>query len=425
MYCKKGFFLFLFFLLGLQVYAQENRIEVLEISGNKKTKIAYLIKVLSTKVGNVLDSVLLEEDIAFLKRLPAVSNATYSVVENSDANFIVKISIEENATRIPDFNIWTTTNKQFSYRIGLYDYNFLGNNSILGGYYQYNAFHSYGLNYRAPNLFSKKWGLAINHQNWKREEPLYFNDTSANYKYNNISFEVLGLYQINLKNNIDFGVTVFSEKYTYLSGATNADIPLNLELDKMLLKLVYSYNALEYFYQYVSGFKSVLHAQYVTSNNAYQNNFVIAWNDFSYFKRVGTKGNWANRFRLGFSSNEKSPFAPFALDNNVNIRGVGILVDRGTGVFVFNSEYRHTIYDQDWLAIQTNVFTDLGSWRDPGGALNDFFKKEQFRVFSGLGLRFISKKVYNATFRIDYGFKIYDGKNNSNGGFVFGIGQYF
>ena len=101
------------------------------------------------------------------------------------------------------------------------------------------------------------------------------------------------------------------------------------------------------------------------------------------------------------------------------------MVDRGTGVATLNSEFRYTIYDKNWLAIQTNIFTDIGSWRDPGGELNDFLKSEKLRIYSGFGLRFISKKVYNATFRIDYGFKVYDGKSNSKGGLVFGIGQYF
>lgn len=409
----------------LQLYAQQNRITSLEIIGNKKTKTTYLKKIIATEIGLVLDSVAIEKDVVFLKRLPAVSHAYYQVKKVGKNKYQVKIGIEENFTIIPELNFWTTTNKRFAYKLGLYDYNFLGENITFGGFYQNNGFNSYGINFRAPNLFSKKLGLAVTHQNWKSEEPLYFDDKSANYLYNNISFEVLGLYQFNLKNSIDFGLNIFSEKYTYLSGATDVSIPLNLDLDKKLIKFVYKYNNLDYYYQYVSGFKSVLYAQYVTSKNAFQNDFLIAWNDFFYFKRVGAKGNWANKLRIGFSSNEKSPFAPFALDNNVNIRGVGILVDRGTGVAVLNSEYRHTIYDKKWLAIQTNVFTDIGSWRDPGGRLNDFFESEKIRVFSGIGLRFISKKIYNATFRIDYGFKVYDGKNNSNGGLVFGLGQYF
>ena len=188
---------------------------------------------------------------------------------------------------------------------------------------------------------------------------------------------------------------------------------------------MYAYDNLEYNYQYLSGFKSLLNIQFVTSNTSFQKDFLIAWNDFFYFKRVGEKGIWANRMRFGLSSNENTPFAPFALDNNVNLRGVGILVDRGTGSFVWNTEFRQTVYDKKWLAIQTNLFTDLGSWRNPGGEINDFFKRKNIRLYTGVGLRFISKKIYNAIFRIDYGFRVTNNTGQSKGGLVFGIGQYF
>lgn len=421
---KKKLFLLLFFLFSTFFYGQDKRISNLKISGAKKIKVAYLKKILTCKKGSVLDSTILKEDVIFLKRLPAIRNANFKVFNNKD-NYTVEIAIEENFTIIPEVNFWTTTNQQFSYKLGLYDYNFLGRNITFGGFYQNNGFNSYGVNFKAPNLFSKKWGLAVNFQNWKSEEPLYFGENTANYLYNNTSFEVLGLYQINLKNTLDFGVNIFSEKYRYLTGATSANIPLNLNLDKALLKFIYSYNNLNYFYQYVSGFKSTLFAQYVVTKNNFQSDFLIAWNDFFYYTRIGKKGNWANRLRFGLASNDNTPFAPFALDNNVNLRGVGILIDRGTGTFVLNTEYRHTIYDKNWLAIQTNVFTDFGSWRNPGGKLNDFVQSQNVRIFSGVGLRFISKKVYNATFRIDYGFKVFDGNNNANGGIVFGVGQYF
>jgi hypothetical protein len=218
---------------------------------------------------------------------------------------------------------------------------------------------------------------------------------------------------------------LFREKYQYFSGATDPSIPQNLNLKKSLFKLVYSYDNLDYYYQYITGFKSVLYAQYVITENDFQDSFSIFWNDFFYYKRITEKGNWANRLRVGLSSKKKTPFAPFALDNNVNLRGVGILVDRGTGSFVWNTEYRHTIYDKNWLAIQTNVFTDFGSWRNPGGNLNDFVKSKNIHIYSGFGLRFTSKKIYNATFRIDYGFRVSDNTGQSKGGLVFGIGQYF
>lgn len=421
---KVASFLFFFFWL-LNIHSQQNKILDVKIVGVKKTKTTFIKNLLYSKKDAVLDSSILEKDITLLKRLPAIAHAYYQVFFSHDNLYNVSIQIEENATLLPEINLWTTTNNVFSYKLGLYEYNFLGRNIILGGFYQFNGFDTYAVNFRAPNLFSKKWGLAVNHQNWKSEEPLYFGNQSANYVYNNISFELLALHQFNLKNRIDFGVNFFKEKYQYLSGATSTSIPQNLSLNKALLKLVYTYDNLDYYYQYINGFKSILYAQYVLTENDFQNDFYIFWNDFLYYKRIGEKGNWANRLRVGLSSNEDTPFAPFALDNNVNLRGVGILVDRGTGSIVLNSEYRYTIYDKDWLAIQTNIFSDIGSWRNLGGSLNDFIKEENIRIYSGFGLRFISKKIYNATFRIDYGFSVLNTKGNSKGGLVFGIGQYF
>ena len=425
MQLRNLFFLFLFLVIAFKNFSQEKFIANIKIKGLKKTKTSFVKKIILSKKGGALDSVTLNKDIILLKRLPAISHAYYQVFYSHKNEYNVFINVEENFTLIPEANIWTTTNNVFSYKLGLYDYNFLGRNITLGGFYQFNGFDTHALNFKAPNLFSRNWGLAVNYQNWKSEEPLYFGQESANYLYNNISFEVLALHQINFKHQINFGVNLFKEKYQYLSGATNPSIPQSLSLNKALFKLVYTFDNLDYYYQYVSGFKSVLYAQYVVTENDFQNDFQIFWNDFFYYKRIGAKGNWANRLRFGLSSNEKTPFAPFALDNNVNLRGVGILVDRGTGSIVYNTEYRHTVYDKKWLAIQTNIFSDFGSWRNPGGDLNDFFQNKNIKIYSGIGLRFISKKIYNATFRIDYGFSLLNTKGNSKGGLVFGIGQYF
>ncbi|MCH3884209.1 outer membrane protein assembly factor [Tenacibaculum aquimarinum] len=414
-------FLIIFLSFTSLVYTQEKTVYEVEFIGIKKTKTTFLEALISTQKDKPLDSLQLNKDVILLKRLPAISNANYKVIKGKENSYSVSFNIEENFTIIPETGFWTSANNQFSYKIGLYDYNFLGRNITLGGFYQNNGYNTYGANFKAPNLFSNKFGLAVSYQNWKSEEPLYFDNTSANYLYNNISYEVLGLYQVNFKNEINFGVNIFNEKYEYISGATNPSVPQNLDVDKMLYKFVYTYNNLDYFYQYVNGFKSVFYGQYVSSDNEFQNNFLIFWNDFFYYKRVGEKGNWANRLRVGLSSNKKTPFAPFALDNNVNLRGVGILVDRGTGSIVLNTEYRHTFYDKKKFAIQGNAFIDSGTWRNPGGDLNDFFKSENVRIYSGVGLRFSSKKIYNATFRIDYGFSLKD----KSGGLVFGVGQYF
>jgi len=404
-------------------FSQKKEVVSLEIRGLKKTRASFLNKIIEVKQNEILDSVLLDQDMIRLKRLPGISHAYYQVfLTDMGQGYNVFYNIEENFTLIPSANIWTATNDQFSYKLGIYDFNFLGRGIAFGGFYQNNGYDTYSVNFRAPYLFSKKLGLAVNHQNWKSEEPLYFKKEKANYLYNNKSIEVLGLYELNTVNKFNIGASIFNEKYQYKSGDTPVEVLRSLDLDKLLLKLVYDYDKLNYSYQYVSGFRSMLTLQSVTSNNEMQDDFFIGWNDLLYFKRISDKGNWASRLRLGLATNSESPFAPFALDNNLNIRGVGNLIDRGTAVILLNTEYRHTLYEKNWFALQGNAFLDSGTWRTPGGNLDDLVDSENIKVYPGVGLRLIHKKIYNAIFRIDYGVGL--GEDSSRG-IVFGIGQYF
>ena len=419
---KLIYFFALFGLISLGVCAQESTVDDLKIQGNKKLKGSFIKSISAIKSGVDLDSTVIEQDILRLKRLPSVSHAYYQVFKTEDNKYNVFYNIEENFTLIPSANVYTTDNEEFAYRLGLYEFNLLGRNITLGGFYQKDIYNSYAINFRAPYLFSNKLGLAINHQDLTTQEPVFFDNTSSNYKYNNKSFEVLGLYEFNFKNRLELGINYFVEDYQYKFGATNPNVPQELNVHKWLLKGVYEFNKLDYNYQYISGFKSQFNFQYVTSTNDMLPDFFIGWNDFFFFKRVGQKGNWANRLRLGISTNDETPFAPFSVDNNLNIRGVGNTIDRGTGAIVLNSEYRQTLIEKGWFVLQGNAFIDAGSWRNPGGDIGDFSTDDNIKIYPGIGLRFIHKKIYNAIFRIDYGYGI---TQNSSKGFVFGIGQYF
>ena len=411
---------FLLFVSSLYSYGQEYIVYDLKIQGNKKLKASFIKKISTIKPGNVLDSLIIKQDIARLKRLPSVSHAYYQVFHSSDNQYNVFYNIEENFTLIPSASIYTTNDDEFAYRLGLSEFNLLGRNIAFGGFYQHDIYSSYAINFRAPYLFSNRFGLAVTHQNLTTQEPVFFDDETADYRYNNKSFEVLGLYEINFKNKLDLGLNYFTEDYKF-KGENLNDRP-ELNVHKWLVKGIYEYNNLDYFYQYISGFRSQLNFQYVTSTDDTLPDFFIGWNDFFYFKRIGKCGNWASRLRLGLSTNDNSPFAPFSVDNNLNIRGVGNIIDRGTGVIVLNTEYRYTLYEKNWFILQGNAFVDAGTWRNPGGDFGDFGRMDNVRIHPGIGLRFIHKKIYNATFRIDYGQGI---TSDMAKGFVFGIGQYF
>lgn len=414
-------FLKVFFLLSLFCGAQ-HKITSVSFEGTKNTKVSFLEKMTRVKVGMVVDSFALETDINQLKKLPSIANATYKIDLKAENTCTIIYTVTENFTLIPFANVYTSSNDEFAFRVGLQEFNLLGRNMIVGAFFQRDIFNSFGLNFRAPYLFSNKTGIAISFNDLITQEPIFFDGGTADYKYHNKSFEVLGLYKFNTQNNIDFGVNFFTEKYNYLTGDTNPSVPQTLDVNKMLYKLIYKYDNVNYFYQYLSGFKSTLNLQYVHSSNKNLKDFSLFFNDFNYYRRIGKRGNWANRLRIGLASNDETPFAPFSVDNNINIRGVGNVIDRGTGTIVLNTEYRHSFIDSDKFAIQGNFFIDGGTWRHPGGGFDDFVNSDNIRVYPGLGLRFIHKRIFNAIFRIDYGYGI---TKYASKGIVFGIGQYF
>ena len=413
--------LFLFLGFTLLSYSQTKIVESIDWKGAKKMNKKFMTEFIQTKISTAIDSLKLENDVDALTRLNGISKVTYEVNTTSIGNYAVIYTIVEDFSIIPNLSLWTT-DVTTAYRIGLYDFNFLGRNSTVGGFYQYNGVSSFGFNYSSPFLFSTKLGLEVSTHKLGSIEPIFFEGTKATYQYINTAAELLGVYRINYRNSFKLGFSIFNEDYKYQNGATSVNVPLELKVDKYLFKSNYLYDNLKYDYYLVKGFRNSTFFQVVKTSSEFQNSFVIGWNDLSYFKRVGGNGNWANRLRLGLSTNDVTPFAPFSVDNNLNIRGVGNIIDRGTGTIVMNSEFRKTLYEKKWFVLQGNAFVDAGSWRQPGENFGNFFDKKNVRVYPGIGIRLIHKSIFNAIFRLDYGYGI---TKNGSKGIVFGIGQYF
>ncbi len=405
--------------------AQEQTITKVTIEGNKRTRTSFLKRLAFVKEGSVLDTVRVNSDVRRLKLLASVANVT-SKLEPQDDGYHLTYTIEENFAIIPGLNIFTDNNDEFAYRVSLFDFNFLGRNQILGGFYSKDVFNSFGAFWEAPNLFSRKWGIGVNYQNNISQEPVFFpNEQDVNYEFNSSAFQASVIYERDFKNRFELGFNVSRETYDFIEGNLPAGIPRNLGADKLTVVGEYEHNQIHIFYQYQEGFRNILNYRFVTGSQGQDDlltNFFLGRNDFEYFKRVGARGNWANRLRLAYASNDDTPFAPFALDNQLNIRGVGNTIDRGTAAVVVNTEYRHTLYEKGWFVIQSNAFVDVGTWRNPGGSFTDLVDGSTVRFYPGLGVRFIHKRIFNAVFRLDYGYGVGDSATN---GIVFGIGQYF
>ncbi|WP_394974432.1 POTRA domain-containing protein [uncultured Croceitalea sp.] len=415
-------------LLSLQVAAQEGKVLKIEFEGLKKTKEAFLSRLIKTKENEPYDKDKVNLDIERLKRLPGIANASFK--ENTDSDGVtLTYTIEENFTIIPGPRISTASDGSFAYRLSLFEFNFLGNNQLIGGFYEKNVFNSYGAFWEHPFLFSDKIGLGFNYQDITREEPIFFEEGEKDYRFNSKMLEGKLLFSFDFNNEAELGAVWVKENYRFEGDDPILGTPANLDADKWFYRTAYRYVDIDIDYQYFDGVQSEFIGQYIhfqngdTAGEEFLNDFLSLRNDVIYYKKLGAKGNWANRLRLAAAlGNEDSPFAPFTLDNQLNIRGVGNVVDRGTAAIVLNTEYRHTLYEKGWFVIQSNTFIDAGSWRNPGEGFSQLFNGSSTRLYPGLGIRFIHKRIFNAVFRLDYGFGV---GNNATNGLVFGIGQYF
>jgi outer membrane protein assembly factor BamA len=413
----------LFFLVLLPFTMVGQQIQNLEVNGLKRTREAFIRKVIEVRAGQELDSSRVVADILRLKRLEPVASADYTVTPAGDGTVVLNYNIIENFAILPGLNIYTTQNEEVAWRVSLFDFNFLGNNHIIGGYFLHDIFDSYGVYYEAPFLFNREWGLSVNHINNTRLEPVFFPDNTVDFKYSNNTFEAFAIHQPDFNNRFEFGISYFEESYRYLPVEGTPPPPIT-EVSGVHLGFRGRHlnTDVDIQYQYLDGreFETILN--FTSDANADLNSFFLGRFNFRFYQRLGEKGNLAHRFQAYYTTNNDAIFAPFVLDNNLNIRGVGNKIDRGTAGIVLNTEYRHTLLEKDWFVIQSNVFIDAGSWRNPQGDLGDLVDADNIRFHPGIGLRLIHKRIFNAVLRIDYGYGF--GMGDARG-FVIGIGQFF
>ena len=426
----------LFMISVANMYSQQGIISDITFTGNKKTKASFLNRIIKVKKGDVLDTLKIRSDIERIKRLDGVAHAEYSF-KKENGDYLVNYDLKENFSIIPGLRVGQANDDSFSFRASVFEFNGLGRNIIAGGFYQREVFDSYGLFIEHPYLFTNKLGLGVNYQDLTTQQPI-FSGTGANeeeisYTNTRRGPEVTLFYEHNFNNRFEFGAKIFEEEYLIIDGDEDneelfAQGFLNAntsepKLDKQLIRGSYEYVDIDLEYHNVSGVRNLFDAQYFFgSNDELQTEYILK-NTSQYFKRVGKKGNWASQLQLELSNAvEGSDFVPIVIDNQLNTRGAGNTVDRGTAAFAINTEYRHTFIEKDWFVLQGNAFVDASGVRRQNEEFSDILSKDRFRVNPGIGFRLIHKRIFNAVIRIDYGVNV---TGNGDSGIVFGIGQYF
>ena len=407
------------------IFAQimsEKKVHSIEFQGLKKTQPTYLKTFIQSKVDESFSETIVTADIQRLKNVAGVGNASY-YLDTVDQKINLIFEIKEVKTLLPIVNFGGIKGNVW-FQLGFTDINWQGKGHTLSAAYQNtDRRHSGYIFYRLPRIKQSNWGFSANINTWASREPLYFEEGTVNYDYDIRSIGLTAIRHFGLRHRFEFGGTFFEEEYVKsdLQFLEVTPGPDDFTQPKLLAKWEYKADYLNYHFFYINGLTWKLNLQnvYNTFDKTWFNSLQFQGR---YFKTLGTKTNFAARLRLAIATNISTPFAPFVVDSHVNLRGVGNRIDRGTAQAVLNLELRQTFLDTKLWAGQIVGFSDLGTWRNPGGELKDLFNSDQFRHFIGGGIRVIYQKVYGAVLRIDYGIDVY---NTNQRGLVIGFGQYF
>ena len=404
-------------LLSGNIHAQE--VTEIQFEGLKRTKLRALSRLTMHGTGGKIEEEIILADLRRLRSFPSVVDASFRLDTLRTGISLVYV-IEEGITRFPIVflgglkdNVW--------FEVGYKDLNWQGNGDQLSILMRKMDGRLGGkLFYHKAFVNQTQWGYGFQAERFVSKEPLYFGREQVNYFYDQHNVGAHLSRNLKPESQLQLGLIYFIEDYQKV----NIEQPFGPQTQrdlKQLLRLGYECNLINRLPFQPSGFSYSLSSEFVFQKDQ-GFPFYLLRGGYKYFMPAGKNSLFAGQATLGYSTNKNTPFAPFVVDSRLNIRGIGNRVDRGTAACVLNLEYRQLLLEHPWVSVQGIVFSDLGSWRTPGGSLNDLAKQENIRHFVGGGIRLISLKAQQAVLRIDYGFGLLPRNGN---GFVVGLGQYF
>lgn len=397
-------------------------IKSISFQGLTKTKEVYLINQIYCQVGKEFTKEMLKLDEQIIRNL----NLFFSVNSTSELNddksgWDIVFIVQEAKYLYPIFSI-SGFKSQFKLQAGFNQINFRGRGENIGLVYQYYDRHSISGFYNVLRHSNGKTGHDIALTKYSTIEPLYFQDTTAEFNFDNYNISIGGHYWLRKKLRFGLGGMYMYEEYKQLDTLAFDLGMIEFSFHKYQIRSFIEYNAVNQDFEFQNGFMNRSYIETIQTVEDNAPNFVKFTNDLYWYKKLRKRGNLAFHNRIGISTNNNSPFSPFVLDGFINVRGVGNRISRGTAEFITNIEYRHSIWRHKWFILQAAIFSDLGTLRQPGETVESMFNYKTLNLFLGSGLRLHSQLFYKVIFRVDYSINPI---NPDIRGFTFGVGQFF
>lgn len=400
----------------------EATISSIEITGAHKVDKDFILNRITTKLHGTTSWDQLNLDQLRLNRLHGIQHNVVELDTLRDGSLRVRYDIVGQKTVKPFIGIGRVKGN-FWFQIGAAEYNLNHKNQTLFGYFQsQDGRPNVKLYFENPHYRGRAWGYNINAFHNASIEPLLFENSTVNYRYDLTGLGLGGINHFGLLDRFQYSMTIFHERFRRVSDIEEVqEGPPILSQLKLLSSVGYIHDKVNFDFFYRRGFQHQILLQSVNTIGE-DLPFINVSYEGRHYWRPSRSTNIAGQIRIGISTNHETPFAPFVLDSDFNLRGVSNRIDRTTAQFVINIELRQTLFHNPSIAVQLVGFSDSGSWRTPGRDLNVLIEKENFRSFIGAGARVILTKVFDSVLRLDYGVDVFDKETH---GMVLGFGQFF
>ncbi len=399
----KIFYLLIYFALITvcnSIYSQTITVDSVKIIGNKKTKTRYLERFLTIRDGGVYEFSFMEEDMRKLRTLSSILDVEALLIKK-DTTAVLSYFVNEKWTLLPvgDFGV---SNNNVWVGMGLMESNLFGQGIYCYGYLQYKVPFAAHFILRQPYFLGSRFGYEFQFRAFENSG-IFVRSNVDLYEQQEIQFA--GKYEMEFEKDILLGVARREERVFQ-------DETLLDKRHSNRYFVEFRFQKMDYRYFLQSGWKNFLLIN-ITHPVTGHSSALSFYNELRLFKSY-KKLNLAARFILGASTEKNVYFLPYFIDSYSYVRGSAYRGGVGNRLAVSNIECRYTIYEGKHAGIQLVGFSDFGQIRYQSEKLTE--------VYSGIGSRFIIKKIHNAVFSIDYGANI---EEINQGGWVVGWGQYF
>lgn len=370
--------------MGLRVFPTvAQTVSSISFEGVRRTDTSWLVGFLQQRPGFELDVDLIERDAQRLKRLRLFHWVSYRILPTEDKDTVhVRWHIREGWYRFPYlWGIWYSGLRGIE--LGGTDIHLLGKGIRAGFWIKAYQRLSWGVLFDKQILHPRTWGYGVIVQQFRSMEPLYFRQAVVEVDYTLVQFEWNTYYQLSDIWRVGVGLSWLYERFDFLEAVVNYD---TVRVFKNGITLFAHSDQREYAEELVRRGVYELQLRGIYDWQYPQLGWLQLDVRFTHYWVLPRRVQLIVRSGLGIATHRYSPFLPYVIDGQYNVRGAGYRVQRGTGISWWNIEGRRKIIGIPWLDLLGALYIDVAGIRDADGPELRFFHPTGRYFSSGMGI---------------------------------------